>query len=147
MSQLFPSDGQSIGVSASRSVLPTNTQDWSPLGCTGWLFTPPLNKLLLCVLSHMYCTSNKLCAYFRIVVSSKTRTTPSHLSRLSQSIGFELHASYSKFLLAGSFTYGNIYVALLVSQLGGRRDVREEGDTYIPVADSCCCMAETNTIL
>ena len=37
MSQLFTSDGQSIGVSASTSVLPMNTQDWSPLGWTGWI--------------------------------------------------------------------------------------------------------------
>ena len=35
MSQLFISGGQSIGVSASTSVLPMNTQDWSPLGWTG----------------------------------------------------------------------------------------------------------------
>ena len=34
-SQIFPSGGQSIGVSASASVLPMNTQDWSPLGWTG----------------------------------------------------------------------------------------------------------------
>ena len=34
-SQLFTSGGQSIGVSASASVLPVNTQDWSPLGWTG----------------------------------------------------------------------------------------------------------------
>ena len=33
MSQLFAWGGQSIGV----SVLPINTQDWSPLGCTGWI--------------------------------------------------------------------------------------------------------------
>ena len=31
------SGGQSIGVSASASVLPMNTQDWSPLGWTGWI--------------------------------------------------------------------------------------------------------------
>ena len=37
MSQLFASNGQSIGVSASTSVLPMNTQDWSPLGWTGWI--------------------------------------------------------------------------------------------------------------
>ena len=37
MSQLFASDGQSIGVSASTSVLPVNTQDWSPVGWTGWI--------------------------------------------------------------------------------------------------------------
>ena len=35
VSQLFASGGQSIGVSASMSVLPMNTQDWSPLGLTG----------------------------------------------------------------------------------------------------------------
>ena len=34
---LFTSSGQSIGVSASTSVLPVNTQDWSPLGWTGWI--------------------------------------------------------------------------------------------------------------
>ena len=37
MSQLFASGGQSIGVSASTSVLPVNTQDWSPLGWTSWI--------------------------------------------------------------------------------------------------------------
>ena len=37
MSQLFTWGGQSIGVSASASVLPMNTQDWSPLGWTGWI--------------------------------------------------------------------------------------------------------------
>ena len=37
MSQLFTSGGQSIGVSASTSVLPMNIQDLSPLGWTGWI--------------------------------------------------------------------------------------------------------------
>ena len=37
MSQFFPSGGQSIGVSASTSVLPMNIQDWFPLGWTGWI--------------------------------------------------------------------------------------------------------------
>ena len=37
MSQFFASDGQCIRVSASISVLPMNTQDWSPLGWTGWI--------------------------------------------------------------------------------------------------------------
>ena len=36
-SQLFASSGQNIGVSASTSVLPMNTQDWSPLAWTGWI--------------------------------------------------------------------------------------------------------------
>ena len=37
MRWLFASGGQSIGVSTSTSVLPMNTQDWFPLGRTGWI--------------------------------------------------------------------------------------------------------------
>ena len=36
-SQLFTWGGQSTGVSASEPALPVNTQDWSPLGWTGWI--------------------------------------------------------------------------------------------------------------
>ena len=41
MSQLFTWGGQSTGVSASASVLPKNTQDWSPLEWTGWISLHP----------------------------------------------------------------------------------------------------------
>ena len=37
VSQFFLSGGQSIGISASASVLPMNIQDWFPLGWTGWI--------------------------------------------------------------------------------------------------------------
>ena len=37
MNQFFSSSGQSIGVSASASVLPVNIQDWFPLGWPGWI--------------------------------------------------------------------------------------------------------------
>ena len=49
MSRLFESGGQSIGVSGSASVFPMNTQDWSPLGWTGWisLQSKALSKSLL----------------------------------------------------------------------------------------------------
>ena len=47
MSQLFAWGGQSIGVSASTSVLPINTQDWSPLGWTGWISLQGTLKSLL----------------------------------------------------------------------------------------------------
>ena len=50
MSQFFPSGGQSIGVSASASVLPMNIQDWFPLGWTGWTSLQP--KGLSCLLQH-----------------------------------------------------------------------------------------------
>ena len=39
-SKFFTSGGESTGVSASASVLPVNTQDWSPLGWTGWISLP-----------------------------------------------------------------------------------------------------------
>ena len=37
ISRFFASGGQSIGVSASASILPMNTQDWFPLGWAGWI--------------------------------------------------------------------------------------------------------------
>ena len=48
MSQLFTSVGQSIGISASTSVPPMNTQDWSPLGWTSY----PWNHMALDVLTN-----------------------------------------------------------------------------------------------
>ena len=50
MCQLFTWGGQSIGVSASASVFPVNTQDWSPLGWIGWIYLQ--SKGLLRVLQH-----------------------------------------------------------------------------------------------
>ena len=47
MSQLFSSDGWSIGVSASTSVLPVNIQDWFPLGLTGWMGGELWERVLL----------------------------------------------------------------------------------------------------
>ena len=41
MSQFFTSGGQSIGVSASASLLSMNSQDWLPLGWTSWVFSLP----------------------------------------------------------------------------------------------------------
>ena len=65
MSQLFTSCGQSIGVSASASVLPVNTQDWFPLGWNGWIScsasdsqesssTPQFKSIDSSVLSFLY---------------------------------------------------------------------------------------------
>ena len=50
MSQLFASGGQSIRVSASTSVLPMNTQTWSPLGWAGWISLQ--SKTLKSLLQH-----------------------------------------------------------------------------------------------
>ena len=47
VSQFFTSGGQSIGVSASASVLPMNIQDWFPLGWTDWISSQGTLKSLL----------------------------------------------------------------------------------------------------
>ena len=83
MSQLFASGGQIIGVSASTSVLPMNSQDWFPLGWTGWisLQAKRLSSLLqhhsskasilrrstffIVQLSHPYMTTGKTIALTR----------------------------------------------------------------------------------
>ena len=82
MSQFFTSGGQSIGASASASVLPVNTQDWSPLGWTGWIslqskglsrvFNTTVQKheffcaaFFIVQLSHPYMTTGKTIALTR----------------------------------------------------------------------------------
>ena len=83
MSQLFEWGGQSTGVSASASVLPMNTQDWSPSGWIGWicLQSSGLPRVLTChsskasvlqcsafftaQLSHPYMTTRKTIALTR----------------------------------------------------------------------------------
>ena len=63
MSQFFASGGQSIRVSASTSVRPVNTQDWFPLGWTGWISSQ--SKGLLSLLQHHSSKAiNSLVLYF-----------------------------------------------------------------------------------
>ena len=89
MNQFFTSGGQSIGVSASASVLPMNIQDWFPLGWTGWisLLSKGLKSLLqhhsskasilqhsvffIVQLSHPYMTTGKTIALTRWTFVSK----------------------------------------------------------------------------
>ena len=59
MSRFFASGGQSIGVSASASVLPVNTQNWFPLGWTGW--TSLQSKGLSSVFSN---NTVQMCQFF-----------------------------------------------------------------------------------
>ena len=64
MSQYFASGGQSIGVSASTSVLPMNTQNWSPLGWTGWI---SLQSMGLSIVSNTTKASILQCSAFFMV--------------------------------------------------------------------------------
>ena len=69
MSRFFASGGQSIGVSASASVLPVNIQDWFPLGWTGW--TSLLSKGLSRVSSN---TTVKKHQFFGAQLSSQSNS-------------------------------------------------------------------------
>ena len=69
MSQLFTSGGQSTGVSASASVLTMNTQDWSPLGWTGWISLQ--SKGLSRVFSN---TTVQKCQFFSAQLSSQSNS-------------------------------------------------------------------------
>ena len=88
VSQLFTSGGQSIGVSASTSVLPMNTQDWFPLGWTGW--TPQFKSInsqcstfFTVQLPHPYMTTGKTIALTRrTFVDKVTSLLFNMLSRL-----------------------------------------------------------------
>ena len=71
MSQFFASGGQSIGVSASTSVLPMNIQDWFPLGLTDWLSLQ--SKGLSRVFSHT--TVLRCSAFFIVPLSHPYMTT------------------------------------------------------------------------
>ena len=74
VSQFFPSGGQSIGASASASVLPMNFQDWFPLGWTGWISLQ--SKGLSRVFSQHH--SSKVCrhsAFFIVQLSHPYMTT------------------------------------------------------------------------
>ena len=75
MSQLFARGGQSIRVSALASVLPKDTQDWSPLGWTGW--TSLQSKGLKSLLQHHSSKASILqcSAFFAVQLSHPYMTT------------------------------------------------------------------------
>ena len=75
MSQLSASGGQSIGVSVSTSVLSMNTQDWSPLGWTGWISLQ--SKGLSSLLQHHSSKASILesSAFFIVQLSHPYMTT------------------------------------------------------------------------
>ena len=77
VSQLFTSGGQRIGVSASTSFLPVNTQDWSPLGWTGWISLQSKGRTLKSLLQHHSSKASILwcSAFFTVQLSHPYMTT------------------------------------------------------------------------
>ena len=74
-SQFLASEGRSIGVSASASILPMNIQDWFPLGWTGW--TPCITRDSQSLLQYHSSKASILwcSAFFRVQLSHPYMTT------------------------------------------------------------------------
>ena len=85
MSQFFASVGKSIVISASASVLPMNTQDWSPLGWTGWISL--LSKGLRSLLQHHSSKASILqcSAFFTVQLSHSYMTAGKTIALTRQS--------------------------------------------------------------
>ena len=83
LSQFFTSGGQSIGVSASTSVLPMNIQDWFPLGWTGWisLQSKGLSKVFFNITVQK--ASILQCSVFFMVQLSHQDMTPGKIMALT----------------------------------------------------------------
>ena len=84
MSQLLASGGQSIGVSASTSVLPMNTQDWSPLGWTGWISLQSKGTPKSLLQHHSSKASILRCSAFFIVQLSQPYMTTGKIIALTR---------------------------------------------------------------
>ena len=76
MSEFFTLGGQSIGVSASASVLPMNIQGWFPLGWTGWISLQKQGTLRSLLQHHSSKASILRCsAFFTVQLSHPYMTT------------------------------------------------------------------------
>ena len=88
VSQFFTSGSQSIGVSASASVLPMNIQDWFPLALTGWILA--VQETFKSLLQH-HCSKASIlwCSAFFIVQLSHPYMTTGKTKALTRQTGQE----------------------------------------------------------
>ena len=107
MSQLFTSNGQSVGASASAWVLPMNIQDWFPLGLTG-LISLLLEGLSKSFLQH--CSSKAsvfwLSAFFMVQLSHPYITT-------QKTIALTIQTFVSEFMFLLFYTLSRFVIAFL----------------------------------
>ena len=96
VSQFFTPGGQSIGASASASLLPINIQDWFPLGLTGWisLLSKRLSKSRFqhhsSKASILWCS-----AFFLVQLSRAHMTTGKTIPLTTQSSSFSVYLQWS----------------------------------------------------
>ena len=127
---VFTSSGQSIGVSASASVLSVNIQDWFPLGLTGLSSLPSLGysfssyyySLYYCYKSYVNCLDNG------------PLSNMSLSNNFSQSVAcfFFLLSKYSYTILVGSSFLDNILFLKIFEK-------HDQKDRYIKVYCNIIC--------
>ena len=117
MCQLFVSGGQSIGVSASTSVLPMNTQDRSPLGWTGWISLQ--SKGLSSLLQHHSSKSSVLqhSAFFIVQLSHPYMTTGKTIALTRQTFVDKVMSLLFNMLSRLVITFLSRSMSLLISWL------------------------------
>ena len=118
MSQFFASGGQSIGVSTSTLVLPMNTQDWSPLGWTGWISLQ--SKGLSKVFSNT--TSSKVSilrrsAFFIVQIAHPYMTTGKTIALMRQTFVGKVMSLFFNMLSRLVITFLTRSKHLLISRL------------------------------
>ena len=117
VSQLFAAGGQNIGVSASTSALPMNTQDWFPLGCTGWTFLQ--SKRLSSLLQHHSSKASILqcSAFFIVQLSYSYLTTGKTITLTRQNIVSKVMSLLFNMLSKLVITFLPTSKRLLISRL------------------------------
>ena len=119
MSQLLTWGGQTVGVSASTTVLPMNTQDWSPLGWTGWisLQSKGLSRVfsnttvqkhkffgtqhfIIVQLSHPYMTTGKTIALTRQTFVGKVMSLLFNMLRALLILNYEMLNGHTCLMLS-----------------------------------------------
>ena len=119
MSQFFAWGGQSIGVSASTSVLPVSNQDWSPLGWTDWLDLLAVQGTLKSLLQHHSLKASVLwrSAFFIVQLSCAYMTTEKTIALTRRIFVGKIMSLLFNMLSRLVITFHPRYKCLLISWL------------------------------
>ena len=111
-SQLFSWGDQSIGLSASASVLPMNTQDWSPLGWTGWISLQSKGLSRVCSNTTVQKHNFSALAFITVQVSHPYMTTGKTITLTRRtfvgkvmSLLFNIYLGWSKLSFQGVIVF------------------------------------------
>ena len=119
MTQLVTWGGQSIGVSASTSVLPTNTQDWSPLGWTGWISLQSKGLSRVFSKHHSSKVSILQCsAFFTVQISHPYMTTGKTIALTRQTFVDKIMSLLLNMLFYRAILFLNVFCMYTTKRRG-----------------------------